>query len=72
LPLHRSRFDLFDSESDALQYCGNDAVVWLDVPSKRYWFKGEESYGETKAGGYTCKRDADRTGNRAVTNGRSG
>jgi hypothetical protein len=58
--------DLFDTEDAAIEHCGDDIVVWLDVPSNRYEYKGEEGYGETGAGGYTCKRDADRSGNRAM------
>jgi hypothetical protein len=57
--------DLFDSEAAARKHCGNDAVVWLDVPSKTYWMKRQKGYGTSKAGGYTCRRDAVASGNRA-------
>jgi len=57
--------NLFESEQSAIAHCGSDTVVWLDVPSNRYSYKGEPSYGANKDGGYTCKRDADRAGNRA-------
>ncbi len=56
--------DLYKSESAARQHCRGDAVVWLDVPSNRYWVEGEAEFGRTKAGGYTCKKDADRSGNK--------
>lgn len=56
--------DLYDTESAARQHCRGDTVVWLDVPSNRYWLKGEAEYGRTKAGGYTCKKDAIRSGNK--------
>jgi hypothetical protein len=57
--------DLFDSEAAALKHCGKDAVVWLDVPSKTYWAKGQRGYGHSKTGGYTCRKDAEHTGNHA-------
>ena len=57
--------NLFDSEAAASQRCGGDVIVWLDVPTNSYRFKGEPGYGESKQGGYTCKEDADRSGNRA-------
>jgi hypothetical protein len=62
--------DLFDSEDAAIEHCGDDAVVWLNVPSNRYEYKGEAGYGENRDGGYTCKRDADRSGNHAMKQGR--
>jgi hypothetical protein len=56
--------DLFDSEQSAIAHCGDDAVVWLDVPANRYSYKDQPGYGANKEdGGYTCKRDADRSGN---------
>ncbi len=55
--------DLYDSEQSAIAHCGDDIVVWLDVPSNRYSYKDEPGYGANKEGGYTCKRDADRSGN---------
>jgi hypothetical protein len=58
--------DLFDNEDAARQYCGDDVIVWLDVPSNHYEYKGQEGYGASKDGGYTCKRDADRSGNHAT------
>jgi hypothetical protein len=66
LPLRASEpLDTFDMEAAALEHCGKDAVVWLDVPSHTYWLKGEKGYGASKSGSYTCRRDAIRTGNHA-------
>jgi hypothetical protein len=55
--------DTFDTEAEAIHHCGKDAVVWLDVPSRAYWLKGEKGYGASKGGSYTCRTDADRSGN---------
>jgi hypothetical protein len=57
--------DLFDNEAAAVKHCGKDAVVWLDVPSKTYWVKNQRGYGHSKSGGYTCRKDAAKSGNHA-------
>jgi hypothetical protein len=65
LPLRASEpLDMFDSEAAALKHCGKDAVVWLDVPSRTFWLKGQRGYSASKSGGYTCERDAMKSGNR--------
>lgn len=56
--------DLFDKEADAVRQCGRDTVVWLDVPMRSFWLQGQTGYGRSKDGGYTCRRDALKTGNR--------
>lgn len=55
--------DLFDNEAAAREHCGKEAVVWLDVPSHTFWLKGQKGYGASKTGGYTCRKDATKTGN---------
>ena len=66
VPLHASEpLDLFDSEAQALKHCGKDAVVWLDVPSHTFWLRGQKGYARTKSGGYTCRKDAMKSGNHA-------
>jgi hypothetical protein len=65
-PLRASEpLDMFDSEAAALQHCGKDAVVWLDVPKRTFWSKGQKGYGVSKRGSYTCRKDAIKTGNHA-------
>lgn len=44
--------------------CGS-AVVWLNVASGIYYYKGDRWYGRTKRGAYTCERGAIKAGNRA-------
>lgn len=58
--------DLFDREATALQHCGRDAVVWLDVPSRTYWSRNQRGYGRSNSGGYTCRKDAAQSGNHAA------
>jgi len=59
----------FTSEQQAQQHCPTDAVVWLNLPSGIYHFRGERWYGNTRSGAYVCQREADRAGDRATRNG---
>lgn len=61
--------EFFHSEDQAQQHCPSDVVVWLNIPSGIYHFKGERWYGATKSGAYVCKDDADEAGDRATRNG---
>jgi hypothetical protein len=60
---------LFTTEQQAQQHCPADVVVWLNLPSGVYHFKGQRWYGATKSGAYVCKREADQAGDRATRNG---
>ena len=60
---------LFDTESAALAHCPKDVVVWLNIPSGIYHYKGERWYGRTKHGAYACEKDAIAAGDRASENG---
>ena len=59
----------FPNEQQARQHCPADTVVWVNLPSGIYHFKGERWYGNTKSGAYVCQREADRAGDRATRNG---
>lgn len=60
---------LFSTEQAAQAHCPADIVVWLNIPSAIYHFKGQRWYGRTKNGAYVCKAEADNTGARATQNG---
>jgi hypothetical protein len=60
---------LFTTEQEAQQHCPRDTVVWLNLPSGIYHFKGQRWYGNTKHGAYVCKKEADGAGDRATRNG---
>jgi hypothetical protein len=49
-------------------YCGS-AVVWLNIASGLYYYKGDRRYGRTKRGAYTCEKEAINAGNRASLDG---
>jgi hypothetical protein len=59
----------FQNEQAAQQHCPKDIVVWLNLPSGIYHFKGQRYYANTKAGSYVCKQEADQAGDRATRNG---
>ncbi len=60
---------LFDTESAAQVHCPKDVVVWLNIPSGIYHYKGERWYGRTKHGAYACEKEAIKAGDRASENG---
>lgn len=64
-----SALSLFLSETDAQHHCPNDVVVWLNLPTHIYHWKGMRWYGITKSGAYVCKMEADENGNRGTRNG---
>jgi hypothetical protein len=60
---------VFSTESAAQAHCPKDVVVWLNIPSGIYHYKGERWYGRTKHGAYACEKDAIKAGDRASLNG---
>jgi hypothetical protein len=60
---------LYPTEQTAQKHCPNDTVVWLNLPSGVYHFKGERWYGRTKNGAFVCEGEADKAGDRATENG---
>ena len=60
---------LFSTEEQAQQHCPSDVVVWLNLPTHIYHWKGMRWYGNTKNGAYVCKKEADENGNRGTLNG---
>jgi hypothetical protein len=57
---------VFSTESAAQAHCPRDVVVWLNIPSNIYHYKGERWYGRTKHGAFDCEKE---TGDRASANG---
>jgi hypothetical protein len=67
--LAQSLPQLFPTERGAQAHCPRDTVVWLNIPSGIYHYKGERWYGRTKHGAYTCEKEAIAAGDRATENG---
>lgn len=59
----------FPTEQEAQKHCPSDTVVWVNLPTGVYHFKGQRWYGATKSGAYVCKAEADKAGDRATKNG---
>jgi hypothetical protein len=68
LALAASTLPQFPTEQQAQQHCPTDTVVWLNLPTGIYHFKGQRWYGKTKSGAYVCRREADEAGDRATKN----
>ena len=67
LPLYA--LDTFDTEAKAQQHCPKDTVVWLNLPTMIWHYKGQRWYARTKAGAYACENEAAAAGARATRNG---
>ncbi len=61
--------DKFQTEQAAQEHCPKDVVVWLNLPTGVFHFKGQRWYGNTKSGAYVCKKEAEKEGDRASKNG---
>ncbi|HEY4441388.1 MAG TPA: hypothetical protein VGN14_13090 [Candidatus Elarobacter sp.] len=68
-PVSSGSLQLFSSEATARAHCPKDEVVWLNTNSGIYHEKGMRWYGNTKAGAYVCRREADAAGDRDTRNG---
>ena len=68
-PVATGDLQLFESEAAAQKHCPRDVVVWLNTASGIYHEKGMRWYGNTKAGAYVCRKEADVAGDRDTRNG---
>jgi hypothetical protein len=59
----------YDTENQAQQHCPKDTVVWLNLPTMIWHYKGQRWYGNTKHGAYVCEKEAAAGGARATRNG---
>jgi len=59
----------FASEEKAQEHCPHDVIVWLNIPTGVYHFRGQRWYANTKSGAFVCKAEADQAGDRATRNG---
>jgi len=59
----------FNSEGEAQHHCPHDRVVWLNLPTMVWHYRGQRWYGKTQHGTYVCERDAAASGARATRNG---
>jgi hypothetical protein len=57
---------LFNSEQEAEHHCPKDTVVWLNLKTGIYHWKGQIWYARTNSGAYVCQKEADANGARAT------
>jgi hypothetical protein len=67
--LQAADLEQFATEPAAQQHCPHDTVVWLNIPTMIWHYKGERWYGRTKHGAYVCEKEATAAGARATRNG---
>jgi|HubBroStandDraft_6_1064221.scaffolds.fasta_scaffold4257156_1 hypothetical protein len=68
------------TQSDNLQYptraaaeehCPGEIIVWVDLETRVYYYRGQDRYGATKQGAYLCQRDVQKgTGYKPSRSGR--
>jgi hypothetical protein len=68
-PATTGDLELFPTEAAAQKHCPSDTVVWLNTATGVYHEKGMRWYGNTKAGSYVCRAEADNAGDRDTRNG---
>jgi len=59
----------FTAEREAQAHCPKDEVVWVNLPTGVYHFRGQRWYGNTKGGVYEFRKEADQEGSRPTHNG---
>jgi hypothetical protein len=58
----------YGNETAAQQHCPSDTVVWLNIPTMIWHYKGQRWYGQTKDGAYVCMKEAAAEGARSTHN----
>jgi hypothetical protein len=61
--------ETFNDESKAQQHCPKDVVVWLNLPTMIWHYKGQRCYANTKHGAFACEKEAGAAGARWTRNG---
>jgi hypothetical protein len=61
--------ETFTDEAKAQQHCPKDNVVWLNLPTMIWHYKGQRWYANTIHGAYACEKEAGGAGARGTKNG---
>src|SRR5882757_9489277 len=61
--------ETFADEAKAQQHCPKDTVVWLNLPTMIWHYKGQRWYARTKHGAFACEKEAGAAGARGTRNG---
>jgi hypothetical protein len=61
--------ETFSDEAKAQQHCPKDVVVWLNLPTMIWHYKGQRWYANTIHGAFACEKEAGAAGARGTKNG---
>lgn len=61
--------ETFTDEAQAHRHCPTDTVVWLNLPTMIWHYKGQRWYANTQHGAFACEKEAAASGARATKNG---
>jgi hypothetical protein len=61
--------ETFTDEAKAQQHCPKDTVVWLNLPTMIWHYKGQRWYAHTNHGAYACEKEAGGAGARGTRHG---
>jgi hypothetical protein len=61
--------ETFPDEAKAQAHCPKDIVVWLNLPTMIWHYKGQRWYAITKHGAFACEKEAGAAGARGTRNG---
>jgi hypothetical protein len=61
--------ETFTDEAKAQQHCPKDVVVWLNLPTMIWHYKGQRWYARTQHGAFACEKEAGAAGARGTRNG---
>ena len=70
IPSGAQPLSLYNDEAQARLHCGDDAVVWLDFHTRRYYTAGQARYGQGRNAVFSCRNEARRSGYRRSILGR--
>jgi hypothetical protein len=60
----------YPTRSAAEETCPGQIVVWVDLTTRIFYYRGQDNYGSTKTGAYLCERDVKGLGDRPNRTGR--
>jgi hypothetical protein len=60
----------YPTRAAAEEHCPGEVVVWVDLETRIYYYRGQDRYGATKKGAYLCQRDVKAAGYRPNRSGR--
>jgi hypothetical protein len=61
--------ETFTAEAQAQRHCPTDTVIWLNLPTMIWHYKGQRWYAATKHGAFACEKEAAASGARGTKNG---